>query len=495
MIIRLHSLISILLTTMLVFNYAISNVVYATGSADGANQTSTQSPQEQGTSETEEQSTENSQENENDTDVTNDTSQQESDGSDEDSNTSLSTQSFISPQTDTDPPYIVSVEKTNGNQITFTFNEDLEERAAATTVDHWGLTTYETHLTPSDNNGLRAVGSVIVGDQVILEYTPSVSGSGFYYYVPPTTDPIVDLAGNPLAEITAANKLPFYLPDHTVDTTNSSGSVIEATFTDLPISTDEIRSRLSQLKIKSTSNVGIRGVNEYEISTGSKIRLESVDVDDPDYNFKNLKTLQFEYNDNTKIDNSSSLFFFTSSTQKTGRITIRQQDGYNISLAIFTDETTKDIVCVKDVIASAYGGTLSTGWRKYHIKILPTGWEFYLGNNKKTTYDCGDLTTEKLLTTMPLDLSLDDIYVFSASSNGDAQPGWVRNIYLADHDIPVNQTDYNGESFIFSHLGETTSITDASDPVITHTRYSPYPYELYSYSVEIASAGIESYYR
>ena len=245
-----------------------------------------------------------------------------------------------------------------------------------------------------------------------------------------------------------------------------------------------MRSRLSQLKIKSTSNVSIRGVNEYEISTGSKIRLESVDVDDPDYNFKNLKTLQFEYNDNTKIDNSSSLFFFTSSTQKTGRITIRQQDGYNISLAIFTDETTKDIVCVKDVIASAYGGTLSTGWRKYHIKILPTGWEFYLGNNKKTTYDCGDLTTEKLLTTMPLDLILDDIYVFSASSNNDAQPGWVRNIYLADHDIPVSQTDHSGESFIFSHLGETTSITDASDPVITYTRYSPYPYELYSYSKE-----------
>ena len=133
MIIRLHLLISILLTTMLVFNYAIGNVVYATGSADGANQTSTQSSQEQGTSETEEQSTENSQENENDTDVTNDTSQQESDGSDEDSNTSLSTQSFITPQTDTDPPYIVSVVKTDGNQITFTFNEDLEERAAATT--------------------------------------------------------------------------------------------------------------------------------------------------------------------------------------------------------------------------------------------------------------------------------------------------------------------------------------------------------------------------
>ena len=125
-------------------------------------------------------------------------------------------------------------------------------------------------------------------------------------------------------------------------------------------------------------------------------------------------------------------FFFSSSTQKTGRITIRQQDGYNASLAIFTDETTKDIVCVKNVISSSYGGTLSSGvWRKYHIKILPTGWEFYLGNNKKTTYDCGDLTTEKLLTSMPLDLILDDIYVFSASSNGDAQPGWVRNIYLA----------------------------------------------------------------
>ena len=89
------------------------------------------------------------------------------------------------------------------------FNEDLEERAAATTVDHWGLTTYETQLTPSVNNGLRDVGSTIVGNQVILEYTPSVAGSGFYYYVPLTTDPIVDLAGNHLAEITAANKLPF----------------------------------------------------------------------------------------------------------------------------------------------------------------------------------------------------------------------------------------------------------------------------------------------
>ena len=292
------------------------------------------------------------------------------------------------------------------------------------------------------------------------------------------------MAGNHLAEITAANKLPFYLLDHTVDTTNSSGSVIEATFDNLPIGTNQVRSRLSQLKIKSTSNVSIRGVNEYGIISASKIRLESVDTNDPNYNFKNLKTLQFEYNDNTALDTSSSLFFFSSSTQKTGRITIRQQDGYNASLAIFTDETTKDIVCVKDVIASSYGGTLSSGWRKYHIKILPTGWEFYLGNNKKTTYDCGDLTTEKLLTTMPLDLSLDDIYVFSASSNNDAQPGWVRNIYLADHDIPVNQTDHTGESFIFSHLGETTSITDASDPVITYNRYSPYPYELYSYSKE-----------
>ena len=90
---KLHSLISILLTTMLVFNYAISNVVYATGSADGANQTSTQSPQEQGTTETTE--AESTEANENDTDVTNDTSQQESDGSDEDSNTSLSTQSLL----------------------------------------------------------------------------------------------------------------------------------------------------------------------------------------------------------------------------------------------------------------------------------------------------------------------------------------------------------------------------------------------------------------
>ena len=135
---------------------------------------------------------------------------------------------------------------------------------------------------------------------------------------------------------------------------------------------------------KSTSNVSIRGVNEYGLSSSSKIRLESVDTNDPNYNFKNLKTLQFEYNDNTALDTSSSLFFFSSSTQKTGRITIRQQDGYNASLAIFTDETTKDIVCVKNVISSSYGGTLSSGvWRKYHIKILPTGWEFYLGNNKK----------------------------------------------------------------------------------------------------------------
>ena len=480
-------MISILLTTMLVFNYAISNVVYATGSADGANQTSTQSPQEQGTSETEEQSTENSQENENDTDVTNDTSQQESDGSDEDSNTSLSTQSFISPQTDTDPPYIVSVVRTAVNQITFTFNEDLEERAAATTVDHWGLTTYETQLTPSVNNGLRDVGSTIVGNQVILEYTPSVAGSGFYYYVPLTTDPIVDLAGNHLAEITAANKLPFYLLDHTVDTTNSSGSVIKATFDNLPIGTNQVRSRLSQLKIKSTSNVNIRGANEYGIDNASKIRLESVDVNDPNYNFKDLKTLQFEYNDNSNITSNDSLFFFTPSTQKTGRITIRQFDGVNASLAIFTDETTKDIVCLKGVFASSYhpgGLTPHSTWRKYHIKILDTGWEFYVGNNKKTTYDCGNLTTERLLTTMPLDLSLDDIYLFSASSNGDAIAGWVRNIYLADHDIPVDQTDHTGESFIFSHLGETTSITDASDPVITYNRYSPYPYELYSYSKE-----------
>ena len=379
---------------MLVFNYAIGNIVYATGSADGANQSSTQNQeqQEQTTTEEEEQSTENSvveepqeeestetsqqtteqqtsfteeeqatteesqegttetteaestEANENDTDVTNDTSQQESDGSDEDSNTSLSTQSFISPQTDTDPPYIVSVVKTDGNQLTFTFNEDLEERAAATTKDHWGLTTVNTYNpTPDTNDAYINIGSTIVGNTVILEYTPSVAGNGFYYYTPPTTDPIVDLAGNHLAEITAANQLPFYLPDHTVDTTNSSGSVIEATFSNLPIGTDEIRSRLSQLKIKSTSNVNIRGVNEYGLISDSKIRLESVDVDDPNYNFKNLKTLQFEYNDNTTIDNSSSLFFFSSSTQKTGRITIRQQDGYNISLAIFTDETTKDI--------------------------------------------------------------------------------------------------------------------------------------------------------
>ena len=67
MIIRLNSLISILLTTMLVFNYAIGNIVYATESADGANQSSTQNQeqQEQTTTEEEEQSTENSQENEN----------------------------------------------------------------------------------------------------------------------------------------------------------------------------------------------------------------------------------------------------------------------------------------------------------------------------------------------------------------------------------------------------------------------------------------------
>ena len=38
MIIKLNSLISILLTTMLVFNYAIGNIVYATES----NQSSTQ---------------------------------------------------------------------------------------------------------------------------------------------------------------------------------------------------------------------------------------------------------------------------------------------------------------------------------------------------------------------------------------------------------------------------------------------------------------------
>ena len=67
MTIRLHSLISILLTTMLVFNYAIGNIVYATSSADGANQSSTQNQeqQEQTTTEEEEQSTENLQENEN----------------------------------------------------------------------------------------------------------------------------------------------------------------------------------------------------------------------------------------------------------------------------------------------------------------------------------------------------------------------------------------------------------------------------------------------
>ena len=64
MIIRLNSLISILLTTMLVFNYAIGNIVYATESADGANQSSTQNPRTDNTEE-EEQSTENSQEHEN----------------------------------------------------------------------------------------------------------------------------------------------------------------------------------------------------------------------------------------------------------------------------------------------------------------------------------------------------------------------------------------------------------------------------------------------
>ena len=438
---------------------------------------------------TQTESTETQEENE---DTTQSADQQESDNSNEGSTGSLSQQEFLNTNVaDTEAPYIINVEKTALDKITFTFNEDLTEATLRTT--HFGLKTISNTHSSTNNDSIRD-GATITGNEVILKYSNGIAGSGQYYYI---GTGIQDLAGNAMVQITVSEKQDFYLPDHTVSITNGptkSQSVLRATFTDTPIQTERVDSILTQMKIKSINEgvLPIPGAEDgsgFSLRSNAEIKIDS--IDDGSYNFKDLKTISFEQNLNgTRFIRNHPLFYLGSTDQKTGTIFIAIKDSSGMSLGIYTDEINIEEVCIPNVFEA---GTAK--WTSYHIRLDDAGWEIYINGVKKTTYNCSSYNsvfkTTKLLTQLPIDFAMNNNYLFSspdASVYGNVAEVFNKNFFLSNQDIPVTQTDYNGIPFVFAHIGKTTSSSTissgSSTTYTTYVRDSGASYQLTSYALD-----------